>query len=142
MLVEHDADVVCDFRVSNGRPPKFEESGEIVDEFIKDKVAVDDRWYAQSIDEEEDVLVNLSISNSDAELYRQCVSIAEKRASTFNQKNGYPTLAALKYDVWCKIEFCVKTTRTRIIPMQFISSLWNRRNERKDESSFRKIDEK
>ena len=51
---------------------------EIIDKFIKGKTAVDDHRHAKSISGGEDVLVNLSISNSYADLHRQCVLLAEK----------------------------------------------------------------
>ena len=94
---------------------------------------VDDRRHAQSNDGGEDILVNLSISNSNVDLYRQYVIISGKRASTFHQKNGSSynfghvsaqhqlwsiTLATLKYDIWCKIEFCKKTTQMCINAIQ------------------------
>ena len=34
-LVELDEDIVCDLRINNGRPPKFEDFWSIVDDVIK-----------------------------------------------------------------------------------------------------------
>ena len=78
-LVELAEDVVCDLRINNGRPPKFDEFWDIVDGFLNDKTAVDDRRHSQQFDDGGDVLVNLAISNSYADLYRQYVAITEKK---------------------------------------------------------------
>ena len=66
-LVELDEDVVCDLRINNRRPPRFDEFWDIVDGFLNDKTAVDDRRHSQQVDDGGDVLVNLAISNSYAE---------------------------------------------------------------------------
>ena len=78
-LVELGDDIVCDLRVNNGKAPKFEEFWEIVDNFIQEKTAVDDRKHACVVNEGEDVIVNLAIANSYAELYWQCVKLAENK---------------------------------------------------------------
>ena len=78
-LVDLGEDVACDLRVNNGKAPKFEEFWEIVDDFIQEKTAVDDRRHAPAVNEGEDVVVNLAIANSYAHLYRQCVKLAENK---------------------------------------------------------------
>ena len=77
-LVELDEDVVCDLRINNVRPPKFEDFWSIVDDVIKEKTAVD-RRHATPVNDGEDVLVNIAILNSYADLYRQCMRIAERK---------------------------------------------------------------
>ena len=76
-LVELDEDVVCDLRINNGRPPKFEDFWLIVDD-VKEKTTVD-RRHTTLVNDGEDVLVNIAISNSYADLYRQCVRISERK---------------------------------------------------------------
>ena len=77
-LVELVGDA-CNLRINNGRPPKFEDFWSIVDDVIIEKTAVDDRRHATPVNDGEDVLVNIAISNSYADLYRQCVRIAERK---------------------------------------------------------------
>ena len=70
-------DIICDLRMNNGAKPKFDEFWNIVDEFIAEKTAVDDRrWGSEA---EEDTVVSMAVASSLSDIYRKCVQIALSR---------------------------------------------------------------
>ena len=70
-------DIAVDLRENNGAIPKFDEFWKIVAEYIEDKTAVDDRRHSVSSGDG-DIVVNMGLALSYAELWRTCVEIAKK----------------------------------------------------------------
>ena len=70
-------DIICDLRQNNGRIPKYGSFWEIVDEFIQDKTAIDDRRHSSESSGE--VVVSMAITASYADMYRQCARIAAEK---------------------------------------------------------------
>ena len=69
-------DIAVDLRQNNGAIPKYEDFWKIVAEYIEDKTAVDDRRHASSTGDG-DVVVNMALALSYADLYRTCCEIAK-----------------------------------------------------------------
>ena len=71
-------DILCDLRENNGLVPKFDEFWDNVSTFIDDKTAVDNRRHCNSTGDS-DVVVSMAMATSLAEIYRQCVKIANDK---------------------------------------------------------------
>ena len=68
-------DIIVDLRKNNGRPPKFDSFWDIVDCEIREKTAIDDRRHG-NCGGEGDIVTNMALALSYADLYRTCVSKA------------------------------------------------------------------
>ena len=70
-------DVICDLRQNNGRIPKYDKFWEIVERYIEDKTAIDDRRHSSEANNE--IVVSMAIATSYADMYRQCSKIAAEK---------------------------------------------------------------
>ena len=76
-------DIICDLRQNNGAIPKVDEFWNIVATYIDDKTAVDDRCHCSSTGEA-DVVVNMALATSLADIFRQCKQIPVDREPPVN----------------------------------------------------------
>ena len=67
-------DIIQDLRENNGAIPKFDGFWDIVEKYIDDKTAVDDRRHCSSSGN--DIVANMALATSLADLFRQCQQIA------------------------------------------------------------------
>ena len=65
---------IQDLRENNGAIPKFDGFWDIVEKYIDDKTAVDDRRHCSSSGD--DIVVNMALATSLADLFWQCQQIA------------------------------------------------------------------
>ena len=70
-------DIVVDLRKNNGKKPKFDSFWDVVADFIEEKTAIDDRRHTSVSDNE--VVVNIAVANSHADMCRQCIRIAKEK---------------------------------------------------------------
>ena len=72
--VQLGEDIIQDLRENNGAVPKFDAFWDIVQKYIDDKTPVDDRRHCSSSGD--DVVVNMALATSLADIFRQCQQIA------------------------------------------------------------------
>ena len=71
-------DIIIDLRANNGKCPKFDDFWEVLANFIEEKTAVKDRRHNNS-DGEGELVLNLAMENSYADMYWQCVEISKTK---------------------------------------------------------------
>ena len=87
-------DIVVDLRANNGAAPKFEAFWDVVAKHIVTQTASDDRRH-DGVTPDGNVVVNMALAASSADLYRKCVNIAQQ-----NNINTVPTYAWFLLQFW------------------------------------------
>ena len=87
-------DIIVDLRSNNGATPKFEDFWNVVAVHIDAKTAVDDRRHG-GVTTDGDVVVNMALTGSYADLYRQCVKISQE-----NNINAIPSYTWFLLQFW------------------------------------------
>ena len=81
-------DISVDSRENNGVIPKYDDLGKIVAAHIEEKTAVDDRRHSSSL-EDGDVVVNMALALSYADLHRTGKEIAESNVNDIKIPSSY-----------------------------------------------------
>ena len=71
-------DIIIALRANNGKCPKCDDFWEVVANFIAEKTAVNNRRHNNS-DGEGELVLNLAMANSYADMYQQCVEISKTK---------------------------------------------------------------
>ena len=106
MLYSAGNDIIVDLRSNNGATPptpKFEDFWNVVVAHIDAKTAVDDRRHG-GVTIDGDIVVNMALAGSLADLYRQCVKISQE-----NNINAIPSYA------WFLLQFCPSSATSKLL---------------------------
>ena len=100
-LENADEDIIIDLRKNNGRPHPLKDFGEIVDNFLAEKTAVDDRRH-DDVTSDGDIVTHVAMATSMSDMYRQVTEIAREKGLV---EEDIPTYSWFRLQFWPKNKY-------------------------------------